>query len=757
MEAFYMLKRSLNFLVVILLVFGLTGLPTPAAGAGSPVALRLPAGSEETLVRAGLAPERVIDYGSFIWAVFSAGALPGLTTAGLGDRAITNPYSLDLGGRRFDPLLTPPAFEIEWQAAARAAGPGLHLVQFHGPTKEIWLAALEKDGLEIVQYVHPFTYVVWGETPALTNSQSKDFVRWTGDYLPAYAVQPQWRALDAAPQLVRILVLRQAGVGTILKSLEALGGLILSQQAGMDPVFDGITLTLPGDQFQAAAALPGVYSLQPVPLDGGDRSEMSAQVNVGNIDGTHLAFPGYLAWLNSVGLSGNGVIIANVDSGLDQSHPDLTGRMLSCTGGSCGGATYSNHGTHTAGIMAGDGSSGILDAHGFLRGLGMAPGASLVEQLYYPTYTHALGVYWLMYESSTNGAVISGNSWGPSAYSLGYDQDTRLVDIGVRDANPGIGGNQSLSYILSIMNGWGGTSSQGTPDEAKNIFTVGSTYMRQSNGDQRLNINDISPNSAHGPALDGRLIPHMVAPGYYVDSTLPGANYGLMGGTSMASPQVTGAVALFYERYRNLYGVDPSPALVKAAFLAVAHDLAGNKDADGLTLGHPFDAKQGWGRLNASAVLKPLVSVTYFDQPITLNYTGETWTTNLVFDEPVTYLRIMLVWTDAPGHGLGGTTPAWNNDLDLSLSDGTDTYLGNHFDSEGYSTTGGAPDGMNNTEGIFLRPSAAGTYTLTVTAANITSDGVPGSGDATDQDFALVVYSSFGLLDEILYLPLISR
>ncbi len=49
---------------------------------------------------------------------------------------------------------------------------------------------------------------------------------------------------------------------------------------------------------------------------------------------------------------------------------------------------------------------------------------------------------------------------------------------------------------------------------------------------------------------------------------------------------------------------------------------------------------------------------------------------------------------------------------------------------------------MNNTEGIFLETLPAGTYTFTVTAANIAGDGVPNSGDETDQDFALVIYVS---------------
>ena len=75
--------------------------------------------------------------------------------------------------------------------------------------------------------------------------------------------------------------------------------------------------------------------------------------------------------------------------------------------------------------------------------------------------------------------------------------------------------------------------------------------MQTGSGGQMLNIDDLSSNTAHGPALDGRNIPHMVAPGCEVNLTVPGG-YDLMCGTSMASPNVSGAVALFIEYYRNL-------------------------------------------------------------------------------------------------------------------------------------------------------------------------------------------------------------
>ena len=47
-------------------------------------------------------------------------------------------------------------------------------------------------------------------------------------------------------------------------------------------------------------------------------------------------------------------------------------------------------------------------------------------------------------------------------------------------------GNQSLTYVLSIDNGFGGTSTQGTPDEGKYLFAVGSTKSGSAEGQMRM-------------------------------------------------------------------------------------------------------------------------------------------------------------------------------------------------------------------------------------------------------------------------------
>ena len=758
-------SKWLQWIILGLLFFALAAAPTPAQSQSGPVVVRIPvessqAGGQSAItVNSQLAAqsERVIDYGSFLWVVTDTAGLSALDSAGLTYQTIDNAYTLTLGGQSFDPLEGVPAFGSDRESNSRAAGEtGARLVQFHGPTKDAWLEDLKAAGLEVIQYIHPYTYLVWGNLDSLSRAQAQDTVRWSGDFLPAFALSHKNATLGSEPLLVRMMLFRQAGLEQTLNAIEAIGGQLQDVNTDADPDFDLATFLIPGDQLRAASQLPGTYAIQPVPLDGGDRGEVSNQVNVNNVDGSNFAYTGYQDWLAGVNLSGEGVIIANVDNGIDITHPDLANQILFCNGSTCGigvpqsFASTIGHGTHTAGIIAGDGSSGEIDTNGFLRGLGMAPGANLIEQLYYPTYNYADGMLTLMTDSVQNGAVISGNSWGPSDYPLGYDIDTRLVDIGVRDADPTTAGNQPLTYVLSIMNGYGGTSSQGTPDEAKNIFTIGATNLQYSSNEQMSNINDLAFVSAHGPTLDGRIIPHLVAPGCRVDSTTyPGSGWELKCGTSMASPQVSGAVALFYEKYRRTYGGDPSPAMVKAAFLPVAHDLAGNEDANGNILGHPFDSKQGWGRLDAAAVLDPDpdLTVIYFDQEIIFDNTGETWSYSFTSPSPVATLRAMLVWTDAPGPitediDLPTSTPAWVNDLDFSLTVNGSTYLGNNFDASGLSTTGGTPDGMNNTEGIFLKDQPAGTYTFTVTAFNIADDGVPNLGNDTDQDFALAIYIS---------------
>jgi len=77
----------------------------------------------------------------------------------------------------------------------------------------------------------------------------------------------------------------------------------------------------------------------------------------------------------------------------------------------------------------------------------------------------------------------------------------------------------------------------------------------------------------------------------------------------------------------------------------------------------------------------------------------------------------------------------------LTVSVGGQTYKGNVFKGA-YSTTNGTADTVNNIESVFLPAGVSGPFSVTITAANINSVGVPNAQDDVNQDFALVVYNA---------------
>lgn len=160
----------------------------------------------------------------------------------------------------------------------------------------------------------------------------------------------------------------------------------------------------------------------------------------------------------------------------------------------------------------------------------------------------ANGMINLYRDVATSGAQLANNSWGLTITPQGYDIPTMQVDMIARDGNASMSGNQQILPVWSIMNGFGerGTgicapSSLGSPDEAKNLLSVGSTQLLSASAGQIDALFDLSINSGHGPACDGRRVPNLVAPGCYTDSTNGTGNsdYTLMCGTSMASAMVS--------------------------------------------------------------------------------------------------------------------------------------------------------------------------------------------------------------------------
>ncbi|MCW5851465.1 MAG: S8 family serine peptidase [Anaerolineae bacterium] len=668
-------------------------------------------------------------------------------------------HQLYLNRFQFDPLQGNPTIPSAQRKTYAPGERGLYLLQLSGPTDDAWLDALQAEGVQVVQYQASYAYIVRMTPAQAARLRQLPFVRWQGIYEPAYRLSPALLApatsTAAANQMgtVAVSIFDDGPMGDsvehTIKAILNLGGRLVMQQAAAPA--DAIALALvqlPASALLPLAQLTDVVWVTPYQAKTLD-DEMADQLTA---DGAIPTSPGYSAWLAARGLDGSGVRLGLADTGFDTgvaatAHPDLGARLIPIGLP----ADHTGHGTHVGGIIAGSGTLDATDALGFRMGLGVAPGAQLVVRDYAdaePSITRDL---------VRQGVVASNHSYTLHAAGEGYTAVDRDYDLLVRDADRD---TTTVAEPLLPVFSAGNSGSSGPTKEAKNILTVANARNgRSSSGAPGGSDTEaLSTSSSRGPTQDGRLYPHLAAPGQVVISTrssladivacltLPqgapptGPTYALCSGTSMAAPHVTGAAGLLTQWWRAAHaGQNPSPAMLKALLLNQTTDLT-NEDGDTATANVPIpNNSEGWGRLSLTNVVQPAQPTFYVDQTILFTASGQTWSQRVQPADRTRPLRITLVWSDAPGPGSGGRTAAWVNDLDLTLSQGGTVYHGNYFVG-GVSAPGGMADPRNNVEMVLL-PAPSDVYELRITAANIAGDGVPYNGDPTDQDFALVCYN----------------
>jgi hypothetical protein len=501
--------------------------------------------------------------------------------------------------------------------------------------------------------------------------------------------------------------------------------------------------------------------------------------------------------------SGSPLVVDVADSGLDNgtTKPNHFGLY---TGGSLSAASrvaYNRlEGTSTAGsILKGCDGHGTLNAHiiggydagfgfpfadyfGYHYGLGVCPfvklGSSVIfdssENFTFPNFFN------LAADAYNGGAKISNNSWGASSAGT-YDSQSQTYDYLVRDAEQAYSthptdGNQEMMFVFAAGNDGPNPQTVGSPATAKNVISVGAADNVQPFGgfdgsgigdDGASSANEIIFFSSRGPCADGRRKPDLVAPGTHVSGGVaqalnPGTNgtadacydgsgvsggpntniffpaqqqfYTASSGTSHAAPCVAGGCALLWQFFLNNYAQTPSPAMMKAYLMNSARYLTGATANDNL-----WSDTQGMGEMNLGTAFDGTPRMLRDEAGVDLfTASGQTRTYTGAITDSSKPFRVTVAWTDAPGNTTGA---AYNNDLDLTVTINGNTYKGNVF-SGAYSTTNGIADAVNNVESVFLPAGVSGSFVITVTAANINSDGVPGNSTAMDQDFALVAYNA---------------
>ena len=682
-----------------------------------------------------------------------------------------------LDGTRPEELLSRlPANERLSDAGERLyPGASLYIVQFEGPVRDEWIDELESSGARIVQHAPMNAYVVQAHPAAATALESlydqADHVQYVGVYEPAFRLHPLLREAaanqDNQPRRVTLQVVDGDRVRAVVDEISAMADEVLevvkvgryfNVRAVLHPVF-----------FQTLAAHPRIFGLEPFGIRV-TNDEAQGQIVAGNVSGSAPSGPNYLAWLAAVGFNSSqfGSFSVNVvdDAYSLTGHPDLPNSRVAFQANPTGqSGNQGGHGFLNAHIIGGFNSgtgSALEDANGYNYGLGIAPWAQVgVTAIFGPGGSSPSS-----WESSAygNGARISSNSWafqtGFGAPIPDYDSNSQEYDELTRDAQSGVGGNQELLVLFAAGNDGSSSNTVSTPSTAKNIITVGaSENWRQTGTDGCAvgnsganNLNDIIGFSSRGPINstggDGRWKPEIVAPGTHVQAGVPQSSYsgssvcnaywpsgqtlyGWSSGTSHSTPALAGGAALVYQDFLNDGLGAPSPAMIKAVLVNSAEYMTGVGANDTL----PSNS-QGMGLMDMGRAFDNEARILV-DQTELLSGTGGSYSVSGNVNNSSAPFRVTLVWTDAPGSTTGAP---WVNDLNLEVTVGGTTYRGNVFSGSG-STTGGSADIRNNTESVFLPAGTSGSFTVTVDAASIAGDGVPGNGDGTDQDFALVIYN----------------
>jgi serine protease AprX len=308
------------------------------------------------------------------------------------------------------------------------------------------------------------------------------------------------------------------------------------------------------------------------------------------LDSAKAASPGILevsapqAW-SQLGLTGRGVGVAVVDSGV-YPHPDLAGRIVAAIDFTSVAPTVSNiplndlggHGTHVAGLIAGNGtrSGGVYT--------GVAPNANIIDVRVIDAHGGSnvsiilRGLQWILANRATYNIKVVNLSLG-AVPTGSYKTDLMATAAEVLNF-------AGITVVVSAGNNGPFAGTITTPGTDPYVITVGAL---DDNGTSLLADDLMATYSSRGRTpFDSLSKPDLVAPGrkmislrspgstldaLYPDRqvTVLGAvspDYYRLSGTSMAAPIVAGAIALMYERNPTL-----SPAQVKKRLKSTATPL----------------------------------------------------------------------------------------------------------------------------------------------------------------------------------------
>ncbi|WP_189315848.1 S8 family peptidase [Streptomyces brasiliensis] len=320
------------------------------------------------------------------------------------------------------------------------------------------------------------------------------------------------------------------------------------------------------------------------------------------------------AWAN--GHDGSGVKVAILDTGIDDGHPDLAGKVdesKSFVPGVDSVKDGFGHGTHVADIIAGSGAA----SDGKYKGV--APGAKLI-----------IGKVLDDTGSGDESQIIAGMEWAATtdakiiSMSLGTQVGTDGTDPIAQAVNDLSAADGKL-FVIAAGNNGPGAETVSSPGSADAALTVAAVDKQDK----------LASFSSRGPRLGNEALkPNIAAPGVSITAARAAGTtmgtpvndyYTTASGTSMATPHVAGAAAIIAQHHPDWSGPQ-----IKAALMSSANDDgysayeqgAGRVDLTRADSQQVFattpDADFGAVTDDSTTLTRQVTYRNYGDQPVTL-------------------------------------------------------------------------------------------------------------------------------------------
>lgn len=606
-------------------------------------------------------------------------------------------------------------------------------------------AQLEKQGIKLLSYIGSKTWHATLSAPgaleftssaAVQRSPILAAVRWIGEIKPEDKIEP------------KILT---KGVGDYNRQPDGRVDVIVV----FFPDVSKVSLAAVVKRYGQMVRKPGMLNDVVVRLSEAKIQQLSQEDSVQWIeevgppdkdmsDGADAAAEIVPLWSAPYDLDGTNVQVGQWEDGNpDATHGDLIGRVNIVEN-----VGVSDHATHVAGIIAGNGSlsAGAGGTANQWRGVG-----DQIDIYSYSTQVDNLEPEDHNSAINTWGIDVSNNSWssGGSNYTVRsakfdqvvcgiYGRKIPLVFLASNRnhifntvAQPGgsakntivVGNINSDDNTISIKSSWGPTDEEQTkPDVvAPGDETGGDTGIKSCVANLFLDIhnNALIPDFGPGDGPDG-----------IDDYMYP---YGIKTGTSMSTPVVSGTVALMLQQYRKTYFGDearndaPLPSTFKVILCHTAEDLIDNPGG-GADLVGP-DYVYGYGLINAEHAVNAVQNERFLEGVIHSATDEDTYKFDVAVGEDE--LKVTLAWDDP--NGTVGAADIIQNDLDIVLINPAGsafyppweldpTNPGNPAVRNSYGTEAAADahrDEHNVVEQVVVDTPAAGTWTIKVKTSDL--------------------------------------